>query len=534
MKDLYTRVNEKLDRLEFSKKTKLLIGIISVGMMAIGFFMLVSIFSIKYDYEMLYQKRTLPQVNLEDIKDIYSVNIFDTLHDIKNRDIDIEDAIEVITSSREIIRSQWQNYNDSINKEIKGAPKFANLWLNLFLPAYTLKHDDFYQQGLVGKIKRKILNVDSKINQILEHLQKDNLQKTTLITDNVFLDINSINIYLTSLIKAHLKESISEKYRNDKIFNTSIIMLFFLIASTFFLSIIISLLIINHFKKLNESLESNVMFKTKELRFLNESLEKKIKKEVENSRKKDTLMFQQARLASMGEMIANIAHQWRQPLGSMMMIIQGIQTKMSLGKLSPDLLDVKVHDAILLGENMSDTLKNFQNFFKPTKAKESFTLKSCIEHSLTLSKYILEQHKINVSIKISESIKLHTYYNELSHVFLNIVANAEDALSLTKGEKFIEIVAKEVNDKIYIYITDNGGGIKEDVLPHIFEPYFTTKYKSKGTGLGLYMSQQIIEKHMQGTIRCKNVCYTINNTKYEHCTLFTIILPHTQSDKNDT
>lgn len=263
-------------------------------------------------------------------------------------------------------------------------------------------------------------------------------------------------------------------------------------------------------------------------------MEKKIKKEVENSRKKDTLMFQQARLASMGEMIANIAHQWRQPLASILMIIQGIQSKMELGKLTHEMINEKVINALRLAENMSGTLENFQNFFKPTKAKESFTLKSCIEHSLALSKYILEQHKIDVYIKISESIKLHTYYNELSHVFLNIIANAEDALSLTKGKKFIEIVAKEVNDKIYIYITDNGGGIKADVLPHIFEPYFTTKYKSKGTGLGLYMSQQIIEKHMQGTIRCKNVCYTITNIKYEHCTLFTIILPYTQSDKNDT
>ncbi|HIM94867.1 MAG TPA: HAMP domain-containing histidine kinase, partial [Campylobacterales bacterium] len=155
------------------------------------------------------------------------------------------------------------------------------------------------------------------------------------------------------------------------------------------------------------------------------------------------------------------------------------------------------------------------------------------EHSLTLSKYILEQHKIKVSINISNTIKLHTYYNELSHVFLNIIANAEDALSSIEGEKFIEIIAKEVKQKIYIYIVDNGGGIKKDILPHIFEPYFTTKYKSNGTGLGLYMSQQIIEKHMQGIIRCKNVCYTINNNKFKHCTLFTIILPMKESTTDD-
>ena len=140
--------------------------------------------------------------------------------------------------------------------------------------------------------------------------------------NEVFLDINSINIYLSSLINSHLKDAIAEKNRNDKMFKTSIFMLIMLIGFTFFLSIIISFIIINHFKQLNESLESKVILKTKELMVLNDSLEKGIKKEVENSRKKDQIMFQQARLASLGEMLQNIAHQWRQPLGALMMIIQ--------------------------------------------------------------------------------------------------------------------------------------------------------------------------------------------------------------------
>lgn len=136
-------------------------------------------------------------------------------------------------------------------------------------------------------------------------------------------------------------------------------------------------------------------------------------------------------------------------------------------------------------------------------------------------------------MKVPEDVVLYNYYNELSHVFINIIANAEDALRAIKGKKFIDIIVKKLRDKIYIYIVDNGGGINEDTLPHIFEPYFTTKHKSTGTGLGLYMSQQIVEKHMQGRIRCKNICYTINNNKFEHCTLFTIILHNTKSDTDD-
>ncbi len=535
MKNLYTKANEILDRLEFSKKTKILVGIIALGMAAIGFFMLVSIFAIKYDYETLYQKRTLPQVNLEDIKDIYSVNILDTLHDVKNREIDIEDSIEVIDSSREIIQSHWNSYNRSIDRSIGGAPYLANKWLSLFLPGYKIKDDSFYQRGLFSKIRDKIDKIDKKLENLTLQMRYHEPERTEKLIDDLFLDIDSINIYLTSLIKTHLKDAISEKYRNDRIFNTSIVMLFLLIGLTFFLSIIISLAIINHFKRINESLESKVMSKTKELRILNESLEKRIVKEVENSRKKDQVMFQQAKLASLGEMLQNIAHQWRQPLGAITMIIQSFESKFISGKLDKEFIESRVNDAMLLSKNMSDTLEDFRTFFHPHKIHKRFGLKSVIKKAIELTKYQLNKDGVEIELDIKDDVQMLGYENELTHILLNLINNSRDAFEQSDiTKKKILIFAKESKERVMISIVDNAGGIKDDIIGKVFEPYFTTKHKSVGTGIGLYMSKQMVERHMGGKIECKNIQHKMGYKDGEmfKCAMFTVDIPKVSKKSN--
>jgi C4-dicarboxylate-specific signal transduction histidine kinase len=528
MRSLYTEANELLNRLEFSKKTKLLIGIIALGMISIGFFMLVSIFAIKYNYETLYQKRTIPQINLEDIKDIYSVNIYDTLYDIKNHTINTEDAIEVIASAKEIIHTQWKNYTHSIEQHIGGLPQFANAWLNFFLPSYRIKNENFYQQSLISKVKKKMKDIDSKSTQLIRQIQDKHMEKLSESIESISLDINAINIYLSSLIKAHLKEAISEKNRNDRMFNTSILMLFLLIGFTFFLSIVISLLIINHFKRLNESLESKVFSKTKELRELNESLENRIKREVENSRKKDQVMFQQAKLASLGEMLQNIAHQWRQPLGALTMIIQGFEAKFLSGKLNGEFIESRVKDAMLLSKNMSDTLEDFRTFFHPHKIHKRFELREMIQKSIDLTKYQLSKEKITITLEMREMVKIHGYENELTHILLNLINNSRDALAHTDiNDKKILIIVKETPQNAVISFIDNAGGIKDAIMSKIFEPYFTTKHKSVGTGIGLYMSKQMVEMHMNGKISCKNIQHKmgLKEGELQNCTMFTVEIP---------
>jgi len=535
MKSLYSKANEYLEALEFSKKTKMLIGIIALGMAAIGFFMLVSIFAIKYDYETLFQKRTLSQVSLEDIKDIYSVNIHDTLNDIKHHAIKTEDAAEVIGSAIEIIQTQWKSYLDSSQQDIGGLPWLANAWLGLFLPGYMIEHDNYYQDSLLSKVKKKMQKIDAKSLAIVHAAQTKVGQPLTDTIESLFLDINAINIYLSSLIKSHLKEAIAEKQRNDRMFNTSIIMLFLLIGFTFLLSIFIALLIMNHFKRLNDSLESKVALKTKELRTLNTSLEKRIAREVESSRKKDQVMFQQAKLASLGEMLQNIAHQWRQPLGALMMIIQGFESKFIAGKLNGEFIESRVNDAMLLAQNMSDTLEDFRTFFHPHKIHRQFDLENAIQKAVDLTKYQLAKEKISITVEQTEKISIYGYENELTHILLNIINNAKDALAQSStADKSIRIYSKKTHTHAIISIIDNAGGIKDAIIGKIFEPYFTTKHKSVGTGIGLYMSKQIVEKHMGGRISCKNIQHKMGNRDgtLVQCVMFTIEIPkvHKRTD----
>jgi len=311
-------------------------------------------------------------------------------------------------------------------------------------------------------------------------------------------------------------------------------MLFLLIGLIFFLSIIISMILINHFKELHSSMEVTIDTKTKELRVLNNSLEKRVKNEVENNRKKDQIMFQQARLASLGEMLQNIAHQWRQPLGALSMIVQSFQSKFLSGKLTEEFVESRVEDAGKLAQNMSETLEDFRTFFDPNKSHKSFSIKQVINKSLDLTKYQLEKDGVQVSFSMGEDIKIYGFENELTHVILNLINNSRDALTEKKiNEKRITIIVKNTTKNVYINVIDNAGGIKSDIMAKVFDPYFTTKHKSVGTGIGLYMSKQMVEKHMNGQIICKNIKHKMGDSKLYDCAMFTIEMPKELKEMQD-
>ncbi|HRM77614.1 MAG TPA: HAMP domain-containing sensor histidine kinase, partial [Aliarcobacter cryaerophilus] len=333
-------------------------------------------------------------------------------------------------------------------------------------------------------------------------------------------------IYLGSLVNYDLNLAINEKRDTDNIFHLITIFSFISIFLVVLFTIILSLFITVHFRRIHDLQEKIVEDKTKELKELNANLELKISQEVSKNRKKDIIMFQQARFASLGEMLNNIAHQWRQPLGSISMIIQSFQTKMRLNKLSLDFVEQKVADALLLAQNMSNTLDDFKNFFSPNKSKNSFFIKDCVENSIELSKYFLNKENIKVDLIVKKNVKIYSFENELSHVFLNIISNSKDALinNISKDNRVIRVIVNSKKDFVFVNISDNGGGIPPLIMPKIFEPYYTTKYKSAGTGIGLYMSKQIIEKHIKGQISCKNIEIIINNQKYDG-TSFLIKIP---------
>jgi two-component system, NtrC family, C4-dicarboxylate transport sensor histidine kinase DctB len=518
MRNKLKKILSYFDNLSFKYKTSFLVFIITGGMVGIVILSQISIFTMKEDFDILFDKRTKSLIKLENIKDTYKVNIQDTLKDMEKQNITYDQAKEVLQLGQQLINKNWETYKkqDSIKNS-----EFITSFIKKFI--INNRKDDnniILKDNIIKNINKKMLHIKSELDKI-------NIEHNNEILSQLNLEINAISIYVTSLINYDLSIAISEKLNTQKVFNTIMIFSIISIFIVFLFSVFLSIIIINNFKNLHNSLEQKVEEKTKELTELNTYLEVKVSKEVAQNRKKDIIMFQQARLASLGEMLNNIAHQWRQPLSSLSMIIQSFQTKMHLGKLTEKFVDEKVNDAVLLANSMSNTLDDFKNFFDPNKIKSEFYIKNCIEHSIELSKYLLLKKNINIELIVKNNIKINSYYNELSHVFLNIISNSKDALSSTldKHDRIIKIIVSKHKNNVIVNMLDNGGGISEDIIPKIFEPYYTTKYKSAGTGIGLYMSKQIIEKHMNGSISYKNIVHKIKNDEKYNCSLFTIKIP---------
>ena len=260
-------------------------------------------------------------------------------------------------------------------------------------------------------------------------------------------------------------------------------------------------------------LEKEVEKKTKELKDVNKNLEKMVKKQVEEIRKKEQALTQQTKLAAMGEMIGAIAHQWRQPLNALAINIQLLEDLYEDGVLDSKTLKELVQKNMETIQFMSNTIDDFRNFFRKDKEKVEFDIKEAIEKIIKLQKAQLSNHNIKIITNL-ESIKFKGYKNEFMQVILNLISNAKDAIVGKNREGVIKISSKKEEDKIIIEIEDNGGGIPENLIDRIFEPYFTTKEEGKGTGMGLYMVREIIHR-MNGKI-------SVTNTK--EGAKFTIIL----------
>lgn len=237
----------------------------------------------------------------------------------------------------------------------------------------------------------------------------------------------------------------------------------------------------------------------------------------------EQLLIQQSKLASMGEMIANIAHQWRQPLSIISTSATGIKIQKEMGILD-DASEIKSLDCI--NENaqyLSNTIEDFRDFFKKSKIKSFINLDKLLEKTLKLILTRLKNKEITI-VKNNLDIEFETYEREMIQVFINIINNSIDALENKDYDKFIFFETQKFEDKIIIKIKDNAGGIEENILDRIFEPYFTTKESKQGTGIGLYMCNEIIVKHLHGKILVSNESFEYKNRKYIG-SLFVIELP---------
>jgi len=230
-------------------------------------------------------------------------------------------------------------------------------------------------------------------------------------------------------------------------------------------------------------------------------------------KKKDSLLMQQSKMAAMGDMIGNIAHQWRQPLSLITTVSSGLKIHNELGKLDNKLFNESLDTINDATKHLSETIDDFRNFFNPKKLKSQFYIKDTIDKTLKLTSAQFENRGIEIVQKIEDKTLLN-YEKELIQVLINILNNAKDALVNNKDTKLIFINIFEKNNKLNIEIKDNAGGIKQEVIHRVFEPYFTTKEDTVGTGIGLYMSDEIIRKHLNGTIEVTNEEFNYKDNSY--------------------
>lgn len=227
---------------------------------------------------------------------------------------------------------------------------------------------------------------------------------------------------------------------------------------------------------------------------------------VEELNQKEQLLIHQSRQAALGEMIGNIAHQWRQPLNTLGLLVQQYSLYYELGEVNKQFLDTNQEKAMKVIRHMSQTIDDFRNFFKTEKEKVLFNVHEVVERTLSLMEGSLQGESITIDVEVEDDPAIEGYPNEFSQTVLNILMNAKNAL-IEREIALPEIrirIAREENRSV-VTIADNAGGISDEIINKIFDPYFTTREQQAGTGVGLFMSKTIIEKNMGGRLTARNI-----------------------------
>ena len=248
---------------------------------------------------------------------------------------------------------------------------------------------------------------------------------------------------------------------------------------------------------------------------INQNITKALDKKIDELYKQDKIIIAQSRQAAMGEMISMIAHQWRQPLTGIGMSVQNIQLDIEMDDIDLEKLDTKlskIHEQI---QFLSETIDNFSNFLKSKGEAKVHTLSGLVKETLAIIEQSLKNKNIRLEKSFEKDIDIKTYSNNIIQVLLSIINNAKDMIDIKEmDDGVIKIMIDHDEEHIYFKICDNAGGIPDEVLPRIFEPYYSTKEEKGGTGLGLYMAKMIVEQELKGEITAENInrgaCFTIS------------------------
>lgn len=534
------------------RQTKILLLLIAFGFLLVSITGLLALSGLKYEYDASIGSRVHKSKSLQNIQKFYtSLPAYNSpaYNPLSQNQL----AQKELQSKYQSLLKEWQDYEEDTEQKVI-LHSLKTLYQNLFFAKSIAQVREKIAQK--DALKNELSTLIEQTNDIIA--KQDYIKQDFAKRDSKDFDKHTTQLLYHSIEVSNKINDIFEK--NIEIFslqdsitdsmyaNTMIFLLGFMI----FVSVVTlysSSVFVGFMRGKNARLEKIILQKTNELKKTNQNLQKTITEQIEQSRKKDQIMYQQARLASMGEMIQNIAHQWRQPLNSLIILIQNFKLKYDNGTLSKDIVQAQTQDALRIANNMSDTIENFRNFFQPHIKKKNFFICASIKDSIALIKPTLEQNNIQVFFEYEEDIEIFGYENAFSQIVLNIIKNAQDALTqcaldfkqdsmhdlaqdssdFDAQSGIIQITlsrnhhcaltqstqASKTADCAQICIMDNGGGIKIPQIDKIFEPYFTTKHKSIGTGIGLYMAKQIIEKQMGGCIEVANSAWVAKELNKE-------------------
>lgn len=350
------------------------------------------------------------------------------------------------------------------------------------------KYKDFDWSFYDSKVK---LNDDfsSKLVKKIKKNNTDFVFDDKIFVQSLFLDKQKIN-----MIMVEKDESIKEAKNNN---DTMIIAI--LIFAT-----LMSFVFTFMFTRPLKSLFELVVTQSDKLHDLATNLDNKVTLKTLEVAKKDRLLQNQSKLAELGDMIGNIAHQWRHPLTRLSLTLQNLKAYKNKGRMSDEVFDEAMKNSLYQIEFMSNTIDNFKNFYKKDEKKSDFIIKEAIENVLNIIGTVLDHSNIKLTINCTQEFSLYANKNEFSQVLMNLIINSKDAIDEKKIENgIIDINIEKENKETKIQVCDNAGGIPSCLIEQVFDPYFTTK-EEKGTGIGLYLSKAIIEDKMNGKLLVEN------------------------------
>ena len=385
----------------------------------------------------------------------------------------------------------------------------------------SIEHPDYMVSLIHGTTNKEHIleDIDERVKTKIYHKMNEN-RKFSLNTHNKNRSV-VISFYPIQNIKDKKTVAWIVSYDNDDFIDMTLKMNLYVQVIAFFVFLVLfyfAYCLLNQKEILNIQVKrktAELADSERKLKHLNENLKITVENEVKKNQEKDRLLFQQSKMASMGEMIGNIAHQWRQPIAVISMWANNIIVDVEMGEIDDESFKKYAHNINEQTKHLSQTIDDFRNFFTPTKEKTTFMIENSLDKTMNLLLASFKTHNIEI-IKEIEDTELNAFENELTQAILNILKNAKDILiTLNKESKkliFINIYKK--SHYAVIEIIDNGGGVSDDIIDKIFEPYFTTKHKSQGTGIGLYMTEAIITKHLNGEISVENYSYEYKNENY--------------------